>query len=138
MTSTTGLEDGILKKDVMGRVKTPRERRAALLAEFDRSGMSGQKFAAWAGIKYPTWASWVQKRRKETGQASPPKGRPKRKSPVRWLEAVVAKNGPVAESAPAGTAGIIVQGPGGVRIEVNDAKQVSLAVQLLREWKRGC
>ena len=138
MTSTTGMEDGILKKDVLGRVKTPRERRAALLAEFDRSGMSRQKFAAWAGIKYPTWASWVQQRRKATGQTPWPKARPKRKTPVRWLEAVVAKNGPVAESASSGTAGIIVHGPGGVRIEITQARQVSLAVQLLREWKRGC
>jgi hypothetical protein len=138
MTSTTGLEDGILKKDVLGRVKTPRERREALLAEFDRSGMSGQKFAAWAGIKYPTWASWVQKRRQEAGQTSPPKGRPKRNIPVRWLEAVVTKNAPAPESAPSGTVGIMVQGPGGIRIEVSDAKQVGLAVQLLREWKRGC
>jgi hypothetical protein len=134
MTSTTGLEDGILKRDVLGRVKTPRERREALLAEFDRSGMSGQKFAAWAGIKYATFAHWRQQRRKQQGKGSRPPGR----NPVRWLEAVVAKNGPVAESAPSGTAGIIVQGPGGVRIEITDAKQVGLAVQLLREWKRGC
>jgi hypothetical protein len=132
------MEDGILKRDVLGRVRTPRERRAALLAEFDQSGMSGQKFAAWAGIKYPTWASWVQKRRQEAAQTPLPKGRPKRTNPVRWLEAVVAKNGPVAESALAGTAGIIVHGPGGVRIEITEARQVSLAVQLLREWKRGC
>lgn len=134
MTSTTGLEDGILKKDVLGRVRTPRERREALLAEFDRSGMSGQKFAAWAGIKYATFAHWRQQRRKQQGKGPRPSG----KNPVRWLEAVVSKNGPVAESAPSGTAGIIVQGPGGVRIEITDAKQVGLAVQLLREWKRGC
>jgi hypothetical protein len=117
---------------------TTRERRAALLAEFDQSGLSGQRFAKWAGIKYPTWASWVQKRRKEAGQTPLPKAKPKRKGQVRWLEAVVAKNGPIPESAPSGAAGIIVEGPGGMRIEVNDAKQVSLAVQLLREWKRGC
>src|SRR5208282_1097853 len=113
MTSTTGLEDGILKKDVLGRVKTPRERREALLAEFERSGMSGQKFAAWAGIKYATFAHWRQQRRKQQGQASKSPG----KNPVRWLEAVVAKNGPAPESAPSGTVGIIVQGPGGIRIE---------------------
>jgi transposase-like protein len=132
------MEDGILKKDVLGRVRTPRERRAALLAEFDQSGMSGQKFAAWAGIKYPTWASWVQKRRQEAGQTPLPKAKPKRTNPVRWLEAVVTNPTPVQESARSKTAGIIVHGPGGVRIEITEARQVSLAVQLLREWKRGC
>ena len=53
MTTTMG-QDQIVKIDRIGRVKTPRERREALLAEFDRSGMSGQSFAKWAGIKHPT------------------------------------------------------------------------------------
>jgi transposase len=128
------LEDVILKKDVLGRVKTPRERREALLAEFDRSGMSGQKFAAWAGIKYATFAHWRQQRRKQQGKAS----KPPRKSPVRWLEAVVTNPTPVQESARSKTVGILVHGPGGVWIEINEARQVSLAVQLLRELKRGC
>jgi hypothetical protein len=128
----------ILRVDCFGRVTTTRERRAALLAEFDRSGISGQRFAKWAGIKYPTWASWVQKRRKEEGQTPLPKAKPKRKSQVRWLEAVVVKNAPASESTSSGTAGIVVQGPGGVRIEIHEEKQVGLAVQLLRELKRGC
>ena len=129
----------ILRVDCFGRVTTTRERREALLAEFDRSGISGQRFAKWAGIKYPTWASWVQKRRKE-GQTPLPKTKLKRKGQVRWLEAVVTQKAPASESAPSGTAGIIVQGPGGIRIEVTDAKQVGLAVQLLRELdgKRRC
>jgi hypothetical protein len=136
MADTT--TEHILRVDCFGRVTTTRERREALLAEFDRSGMSGQRFAKWAGIKYPTWASWVQRRRKEAAQTPLPQARSKRKGQVRWLEAVVEKKGPVAESAPSGTAGIIVQGPGGLRIEITDAKQVGLAVLLLREWKRGC
>ena len=136
MADTT--TEHILRVDCFGRVTTTRERRAALLAEFDRSGMSGQRFAKWAGIKYPTWASWVQRRRQEAAQTPLPKARPKRNPPVRWLEAVVAKDGPVAESAPSGTVGIIVHAPGGIRVEIHEAKQVGLAVQFLREWKRGC
>ncbi len=132
MTSTTGVEDGILKRDGLGRVRTPRERREALLAEFERSGMSGQKFAAWAGIKYPTWASWVQKHRRQRAKAvgSSPAEPPKNQ--VRWLEAVVSAATDKA-SARSKPGGLIVHGPGGVRIEINEAKQVSLAVQLLRE-----
>jgi hypothetical protein len=57
--------DHILRKDSIGRVVVTRERRAALLEEFDRSGMSGGQFAKWAGIKYQTFAYWVQQRRKE-------------------------------------------------------------------------
>jgi hypothetical protein len=59
MTFTIAPVDGqILKRDTAGRVRTPRERREALLTEFDRSGMSGQKFAACAGMKYTTFANW--------------------------------------------------------------------------------
>ena len=39
------------------------ERREALLDEFERSGLSGVKFAQLAGIKYQTFALWARKRR---------------------------------------------------------------------------
>ncbi len=132
MTSTTGLEDGILKKDGLGRVRTPRGRREALLAEFDRSGMSGQKFAAWAGIKYTTFANWLQKRRRQRQLGSEvSKG-------VQWVEAVVARSGGGKEATTGKPDGLIVHAPDGLRIEITEVRQVSLAVQLLREWKRGC
>ncbi len=50
----------VLKTDVLGRVKTGAGQREAILDEFERSGLSGTKFAAVAGIKYATLASWVQ------------------------------------------------------------------------------
>ena len=56
MTSTTLREERVLKTDVLGRVKTPPERREALLDEFEKSGMSGVKFAQFIGVKYQTWA----------------------------------------------------------------------------------
>ena len=65
--NTTPTDEAILKTDVLGRVRTPRERREHLLDEFERSGLSGKKFAALAGIKYPTFATWAQKRRRQRG-----------------------------------------------------------------------
>lgn len=52
----TVMEPGseILKVDEAGRVRTPPEKREALLAEFDRSGMTGAQFARFAGVRYPT------------------------------------------------------------------------------------
>jgi hypothetical protein len=46
----------ILNRDAQGRVLVSRERRESLLAEYDRSGMSGVKFAQYVGIKYSTLA----------------------------------------------------------------------------------
>ena len=44
----------ILRQDAQGRVLVSRERRESLLEEYDRSAMSGVKFAQYVGIKYST------------------------------------------------------------------------------------
>ena len=122
MTST---KDGaILKTDTLGRVKTPAARREQLLDEFERSGLSGAKFAALTGLKYQTLASWVQRRRKQ----GPPSARVAAPAPqqLRWLEAVVDS------AAGADQAGLCVQLPGGARLEVNTPGQAVLAAELLR------
>jgi hypothetical protein len=36
-----------------------------LLEEYDRSGMSGIRFAQHAGIKYTTLAYWLKRRRRQ-------------------------------------------------------------------------
>lgn len=51
--------------DARGRVQVTAERREALLDEFDRSGMSGAGFAKHYGIKYTTFAYWIQARRRK-------------------------------------------------------------------------
>jgi DNA-binding transcriptional regulator/RsmH inhibitor MraZ len=56
MTSLIG-EAEVLKTDTRGRVRVPAERREALLDEFEKSGMSGAKFARLAGIHYATFAN---------------------------------------------------------------------------------
>lgn len=43
-------KQSLLKTDVRGRVRTPVERREALLDEFERSGLGGPKFAALVGV----------------------------------------------------------------------------------------
>jgi len=63
MTSTIA-EPEILKTDGLGRVRTPAAQREALLDAFERSGLSGMKFAALHGVKYPSFANWVQQRKR--------------------------------------------------------------------------
>ena len=57
----------LLKTDAGGRVRTSPERREAVLDEFERSGLSGMRFAAGYGLKYPTFACWVLRRKKQRG-----------------------------------------------------------------------
>jgi hypothetical protein len=121
--------DRVLKVDTAGRVWTPREQREAVLDEFERSGVPASKFATHIGVKYPTFASWVQKRRKKRGDgAAHTRQEP---AALKWVEATVDE----AEAGAAQT--LIVHLPGGARIEVRDAAQVVLAAQLLRALGGG-
>ena len=133
MTSTMG-QDLIVKVDRIGRIKTPRERREALLAEFDRSGMSGQQFAKWAGIKYGTFITWVQKRRRKgaPGQAEDKPVATGAKSEVRWVEAVMEKAAAKKSEANPNATVMIVHGAGGVRLELSEERHVLWAAKLLR------
>ena len=56
MTFAAEGPEQILSQDTRGRVLVTPERRESLLAEYDRSGMSGVKFAQYVGIKYSTLA----------------------------------------------------------------------------------
>ncbi len=122
------LTDQVLKRDAAGRVWTPVARREAVLDEFERSGLPATKFAAHVGIKYPTFAAWVQKRRKSRERQSEAGPRPA--GAVRWLEASVVDG--LSE-----TRGLAIHLPGGARLEVFDATQAVLAAQVLRALQVG-
>jgi hypothetical protein len=126
----------ILKRDGRGRVCTPVERREALLDEFERSGLSGPRFAALAGVKYQTLAWWRHERRRKRGLPAPIRKNEK-KSPghmaLRLVEAVVGRRTkPHQERAAAVTGALQVHLAGGVRIEIADPAQLKLAVSLLK------
>ena len=125
----------ILKTDVLGRVRTPAERRERLLDEFERSGASGRKFAELAGIKYQTFASWAQRRRRDRGKEAKAKSPPNQAAAVRWLEAVVEKSAEANKGTR--TPALEVHLPGGVRLEIGGAEQVTLAAALLRAWEKA-
>lgn len=65
METTPEIVDDGQKRDRRGRVSWPKQRREELLAEYERSGMSQAAFARRAGVRYPTFAHWVQEARRE-------------------------------------------------------------------------
>jgi transposase len=133
--NTTPTEETILKTDVLGRVRTPQEHREKVLDEFERSGLSGQRFAALAGIKYSTFATWAQKRRRQRDAYSVAKVPVKTPKQLRWLEAVVEKAQSRGDKNPLT---LVLELPGGVKVQINDAKQAALAVVLLRALATPC
>ncbi len=121
MTDMEQSDGAILRTDAQGRVRTPAARRETLLDEFERSGLSGAKFAALAGIKYQTFAAWAARRRQQ-GVAQPTHS-------VRWLEAVM-REAQAPEVPNTGT--VVLRLPCESHLEVTDLKQVPLAAALVR------
>ena len=106
--------------DTKGRLRASKEQRRVLLAKFAQSGMSAAQFARRTGLKYSTFAGWLQRYRRVK--------RPARKPAMRLLEAVVA---PAAEL-------LVVHLPGGARLEMSDASQIPLAAALVRALEKPC
>ena len=123
----------ILSQDVRGRVLVTRERRESLLEEYDRSGMSGVRFAKYIGIKYTTLAYWLKRRRchreREKLLMKAEVGTESGRSSGTWIEAVVDKNGSPARG-PAGALRIYFAG--GAYCQINSTAEVALAAELLR------
>jgi hypothetical protein len=115
----------ILKVDVAGRVWTPRELREAALDEFEGGGMPATKFAECIGVKYSTFASWVQGRRKQRGCAERGREQARRPAALKWVEAVAED---VRSSR--GRA-LVVHLPCGARMEIEDGSQAGIAAALL-------
>jgi len=113
-------EEEILKVDTLGRVRRTAQQRGALLEEFESSGTSGAKFAADHGIKYTTFASWQQARRRRDTAARNDKGTGLRLTEVtvdRTLQSVCS---------------LCVELPGGARIKIRDGDGARMAAELIR------
>src|SRR5690606_14410395 len=118
-TETTEIVDDGQQRDRRGRVNWPRERREQLLDEYERSGLSQAAFARREGVRYPTFAHWVQERRR--GALRGPGQRPA-ESP-RFVEVGV----PAAASSPE----LSVALPGGLVARGADATSLATLVRAL-------
>jgi transposase-like protein len=111
--------------DTKGRLRVSKAQRRDILATLARSGESLPQFARRTGLKYSTLANWVQKSSRSKRSGRQPR--------VRLLEAVVE----TSQVAATGTA-LVLQLPGGVRVEVSDEKQAVLAALLVRALTKSC
>ena len=108
----------IVKADRTGRTRYTPEYKAEVLAAFEKSGMSGQAFAAHCGIKYPTFASWRAKARTRSDRDD--QSRP---------SFVIAE---VADSPTAGKSPLRVELPGGALAHLDGEEALPLLVALLK------
>ena len=127
--SGTPISSAVIKSDCLGRIHVSKEHRGKLLAAFDSSGMSGAKFASHYGIKYPTFASWIQKRRRERDNYQD--------APHQSANCLVDSLAEVtlAELTPDTTAVssdlVTLKLPGGSSLDIGNPEQACLAAALL-------
>jgi transposase-like protein len=123
------MKERYLRADTKGRVRTPRERREQLLDEFEQTGASAAAFARIIGVRYSTFAAWVN-RRKKLGRASE---RAQLAQPLaRFVEAT-----PSVEALEAARdRGLRVGLPGGGEVMISSPREVELAAELLRALER--
>jgi hypothetical protein len=120
MTSTSDeLPTTIIKSDRTGRPRYTQQYKDEVLAAFDASGMSGAAFAEHCGLKYPTFAGWVTKRKRETDPRSQSAGA---------QQFVLAEFGTAPDQT---TGGLRVELPGGAIARLADAGQADILAALI-------
>ena len=129
--------------DVLGRKMTPRSRRAELLAEFRRSGLTQTAFARREGLRYSTFCTWAQAERAAGRLLVAPPGGPRVKSAaakkpvIKFVEAFA----PAQASAPAvgspfagaSATGLAVRLPDGTELRGGSALELAALVRALRD-----
>ena len=133
MTPTTELckiDGQLIKTDCIGRIRVSPEHRDKLLDAFESSGMSGQKFAGHHGVKPTTFASWVQKRRRERNEYPTEHSALPENLLQSLAEVELTPNKVVAEGS------LSIELPGGARLVLNHPGQALLAAALINNLSR--
>ena len=118
---------GLIRTDGLGRLRFTPDQRRTLLDGFEGSGLSASRFAAQHGVKYTTFANWVQQRRRSGPAGLAPTAS---EGSTSFVLAEVSRDVP---SASAISAPLEVSLAGGAKLLVSDTDQALLAAALIRE-----
>ena len=127
MTTTN---EGLIKLDCIGRTRLSREQRESLLDGYEASGLSGPQFCAQHGVKYQTFATWLQKRKRGDGRYPVPSAAPESK-PLFLLAGVEESGDPSSASM------LEIRLPGGACLFIRHAGEATLAAELLKRMAGG-
>lgn len=129
--SDSDKDSAFVKTDALGRTRTTKEQREAILDAFDKSGLSGPDFARVHEINYQTFATWRQKRRREQGNY--PKDPATSKAVDKPLESFTLIEAAV-ENLHQGDSLTLEIGKE-ARLVITNSSQLPLAVALLKHWQ---
>jgi hypothetical protein len=108
----------IVKSDRLGRTHYSADYKAQVLDAFATSSLSGPAFAKQCGIKYPTFASWVAKQKRDATTGERNDGVPA------FMVAEVAEN---SVSNP-----LAVHLPGGAVARISSLSELPLLAALIK------
>ena len=114
----------LIKTDRLGRIRISPEHRQMLLDKFEESTISGLAFAKMHGIKYPTFANWCQKRKRETN-SYPEAADSHDLKLMESLTEVITRESPEHS--------LKVQFGTGIELSIFNDAQLSLAAKLIRK-----
>lgn len=124
------MDGGLIKTDCLGRIKVSPSHREQLLDAYESSSMSGPKFANHHGVKYPTFASWVQKRKRESNEYPAEHTAP----PENLLQSLAEVE--LAPNKVTGEGRLSIELPGGARLVLSHPEQAPLAAALINNLSR--
>ena len=146
ITTTDGRQFRPLKTDVLGRIQFSKQDRELILDAFEASHLSGAAFARHCGVNYQTFASWVQKRRRQRGQYPTAEAlesvqshpEPKEHQAPSLIEiSLGATSDNAIEPTKLQSSGLELELPGNARLKLHGHQDLTLAVQLLNELERS-
>lgn len=126
-------DTGLIRADQTGRLRFTADQRRVLLDAFENSSQSASRFAAQHGIKYTTFANWVQKRRADR----PAVAQSSAMAPARPL-LLAEVSCEETSRTPGACPALEVCLPGGVKFAIDGMVQVPLAAAFIRELSRPC
>lgn len=134
VTTTTGSTEAELietgeKHDLLGRRRTPQERREELLSAYRESGLTQMAFAKREGIRYSTFCTWAQAERRNGGLPPASAGRKRRRVDQAPTVSFAEVSLP-SVSAP--IAGLEVRLPDGTVLRGGRAEELAALVRALR------
>lgn len=127
-TNTTGTTEPIdtgERRDTLGRVVTPRERRQEMVCAWQASGLTQAAFAKREGVRYSTFAHWVQQATKGALATRPPRVNLPRQ--VKFAEVRLP-----AHSGLSGPTGLEVRLSDGTLLRGGSATELAKLVRALR------
>ena len=129
--SGTPIPSAFIKSDCLGRIHVSKEHRKKLLDAFDASGMNGAQFAKHYGIKGTTFASWIQKRRRERNEYPGASAEPPSRLLDSLAEVKLAEPAPVNTPKHSSASLVTLKFPNGSSLDIGTPEQAKIAAALL-------